>query len=193
MKKFLDNNVTALITIVILAVGSISGVGMAQFVIGSDGSLLSNILGGCIYGACKDTKITGNVTDGILAGCIYGACKNTEITGHGQPSPNIGTLIVTKIVECHNDPSCDFQASDFNIKITGNNPSPESFKGSESGTEVTLGPGDYQVIETVPFGGAWDVSVQGDCEIVPGEVLKITGNMKAGETQEYTITNSFQI
>src|SRR5215510_873898 len=126
MKKFLDNNVTAIMTIVILAVGSISGVGMAQFVIGSDGSLLSNILGGCIYGACKDTKITGNVTDGILAGCIYGACKNVEIKGQNasssqltpNPPPTTGILIVTKVVSCPNNPASCPPPSDFTIRIS---------------------------------------------------------------------------
>src|SRR5215510_7604172 len=192
MKKFLDNNVTAIMTIVILAVGSISGVGMAQFVIGSDGSLLSNILGGCIYGACKDTKVTGNFTNGTLAGCIYGACKNVEITGQGQPTPNppptTGTLIVIKSVECPSGCPAGLDFRDFVIEVS--NPFPKvvsqfhpcdtATSCPTTGTKVTLNPGEFFVEETNLGSSGNSVKISGDCQQSTGAGAE--GTIKAGET-----------
>ena len=43
------------------------------------------------------------------------------------------------------DNFCDcIQASDFTIHISGNHQMPDTFQGSELGTEVTLGFGSYQ-------------------------------------------------
>jgi len=175
--------------IVILVIGS--SIVTTQFVMGLDGDTLKNLLGGCIYGACKDTKITGNVTDGILAGCVFGACKNVEITGESQqPTPNTATLIVKKFIVNCPEP-CQFDASDFNIQVTGNNPSPSSFQGSDKGTTVTIGPGKYTVSETLPSGDNtfFLAKFAGDCQ-KDDDNPSATGNIKAGETQECTINNN---
>ena len=157
---------------------------------GLDGDTLKNLLGGCIYGACKDTKITGNFTDGTLAGCVFGACKNVEITGESQSTPNKATLIVTKEVICSAPTICGgFTPNTFNIQVTGNNPSPSFFKGSDTGTTVTLGPGNYKISETLPPGSAFDAAFAGDCQ--KDGSLSATGNINAGETQKCTITNTF--
>src|SRR5262249_9724376 len=162
--NFLSIKMAAWMTILVLAVGSISIVGTAQFVMGLDGDTLKNLLGGCIYGACKDTKITGT-----------------------QPTPTTGTLIVTKVCVQAGSASCP-PFSDFKITVTGNNPSPDHFEASATGTQVTLGPGQYKVSENKPFFGL--ISFSGDCVKDPeNPVFGATGNIKAGETQHCTITN----
>jgi hypothetical protein len=199
MKNLLHNN-RITVFIVILAIGSVSGVVTAQFVIGSDGDTLKNLLGGCIYGACKDTKITGNVTDGILAGCIYGACKDTRITGEnssgggsggGQPTPNAAKLTVIKKVNCA-IPCGQFEPKDFEIKVTKSDGSTQSFPGSATGTQVTLPPGDYTISETPPSSDVFIFGndFSGNCHRLDA-TADATGSIEAGEEQECTITNTF--
>ncbi len=48
------------------------------------------------------------------------------------------------------DNFCGCDASDFTIHISGNHQSPDTFQGSELGTEVTLGFGSYQVTQETP-------------------------------------------
>ena len=67
-----------------------------------------------------------------------------------SPTPQTGTLLVTKNVTCPDGFSCP-PPSDFTMRVTGTpgngNPSPASFAGSEEGTTVTLNLGDYNVTE----------------------------------------------
>jgi hypothetical protein len=42
------------------------------------------------------------------------------------------------------------EASDFIMHVEGNHQSPDTFPGSETGTEVTLGFGSYRVTERIP-------------------------------------------
>jgi hypothetical protein len=64
-----------------------------------------------------------------------------------------GHLIIIKHVIAINcptgfNPGCiPPQASDYTIHITGNHQTPDTFPGSETGTNVTLGFGSYQVTE----------------------------------------------
>ncbi len=53
-----------------------------------------------------------------------------------------GVMLVPKVVKHI------AAASDFTIHITGNNPNPQTFQGSESGTQVMVDPGQYSVEET---------------------------------------------
>ena len=63
---------------------------------------------------------------------------------------------VTKQIDCEDqiEGDCDdlrelVNENDFIIQVEGNNPDPSSpFPGSPTGTDVTLGPGDYVVSET---------------------------------------------
>ena len=55
----------------------------------------------------------------------------------------MGHLIV--IVHVIDDTCHCAQASDFTIRVSGNHQTPDVFNGSESGTNVTLGVGDYRV------------------------------------------------
>ena len=67
--------------------------------------------------------------------------------------PTTGTLIVKKIVQCAAGAECSNLPipEDFPMFFPlGNNPNPSSFKGSATGTSVTLGPGNYAVGERLP-------------------------------------------
>ena len=48
-------------------------------------------------------------------------------------------------VQVDNNHGGDKQAADFTMHVNGNDPSPSTFKGSESGTDVTIGEGPYNV------------------------------------------------
>ncbi|MGA9843596.1 MAG: beta-propeller fold lactonase family protein [Nitrososphaeraceae archaeon] len=61
-----------------------------------------------------------------------------------------GTLTIKKIVV--NDGGGNRRPSDFTINVDGNNPTPQSFPGSSSGTSVELNNGRYSVTETGPSG-----------------------------------------
>jgi hypothetical protein len=49
-----------------------------------------------------------------------------------------------------NDPTGLITEDQFTIRVEGNNPVPSESPGSETGTVVTLDPGDYQVFDPVP-------------------------------------------
>src|ERR671910_1194928 len=121
------------------------------------------------------------------------------------PEPN-GTLAVNKTVTC--TPNDTFSQSAaaceailnsvppslFNITVTGNNPSPSEFPGSSVPVNVTLGAGDYEVTEEVPFVIPTQAGVStsrttnfaGDCtDVNPIDTLstEATGTIEAGESQ----------
>jgi hypothetical protein len=82
------------------------------------------------------------------------------------------------------NPGCiPTQASDYTIHITGNHQTPDTFPGSETGKEVTLGFGSYQVTEeTTGFIGQHTSSqFSKDC----------SGVIHPNETKTCTITNLF--
>ena len=162
MANFLDNKKSALAIIVILAVGAISGVATAQFVMASQIGKL------CVFFACGNANITGGTT-----------------SSSGQPTPNTATLIVTKICVVLGE-SCP--SSDVKITVTGNSPSPSTFNGDAKGTTVTLGPGAYKVTETTLTGFA--ITFSGSCQQEGLNSPSATGSISAGDSQECTITNN---
>ncbi len=57
-----------------------------------------------------------------------------------------GTLNVIVNIDCTLPPSGCYAPANFTISVSGNNPSPSSFKGSSfPGTQVVLDPGQYSV------------------------------------------------
>src|SRR5262249_11511086 len=80
--------------------------------------------------------------------------------------PSTGTLIVTKSVRCPVGAKCA-DPSDFEITVSGNNPSPDSFQGDTAGTQVTLGPGQYTVSEPPTNPTGYITSFLGDCQQNP--------------------------
>lgn len=99
--------------------------------------------------------------------------KTCTITNNDKPKAQ---LIVIKHVI--NDDTGTASASDFTIYIYGSNPSPGSFQGSETGTNVTLYEGSYSVSESY-YGNDYSQSYSADCY----------GYIRPGEIRTCTITN----
>ena len=91
---------------------------------------------------------------------------------HGDST---GTIIVRKRVI--NDNGNSKSASDFTINVVGENPSETSFKGSESGTKISLSAGSYSIMEQRHDG--YELSLSKDC----------SGKIKSGETRNCSVTN----
>ena len=123
-------------------------------------------------------------------------------------------LNVTKLVTCEdengeNSPSCadllgNITEDQFSIQVFGNSPDPSSsFPGSEAGTLVTLGPGDYQVFDVVLAGVFTDKAALGGN--ITGPIASFTvncqqqqqfvgnGTIASGESQTCNIENHFVI
>jgi hypothetical protein len=86
-----------------------------------------------------------------------------------------GKLIVKKHVI--NDNGGTKQAGDFFIFVKGKNALPDSFPGSENGTEVLLSPGEYNVSESKP--SPYISKLSEDC----------SGTIASGQVKTCTITN----
>jgi hypothetical protein len=76
-----------------------------------------------------------------------------------------------------NDNGGSANASDFQIFVYGNNPTPGSFSGSEVGTDVKIGPGYYSVNEN--WNQEYYLSYSPDCN----------GEIRLGENKTCIITN----
>jgi hypothetical protein len=103
--------------------------------------------------------------------------------------PPRATLSVIEHVECSDIPGMPLcpQASAFTITVTGNNPQPSTFTGSEDGTLVSLGPGTYKVTErtsVVSFASTFS----SDCTRVGNGLA--SGTISAGEHATCRITNT---
>ena len=153
--------------------------------------------------------------------------NNTNVSGGNQTISPKATLNVTKLVTCQENINgltgisvqqapgpCDMledliTEDQYLFNVIDDNPVPSQFAGSESGTVVTLGPGNYVVIETrttsvdedvatlVQDPGIESINIQapiftGACtEIVPGD--RATGTIGAGESQTCNIVNNFVV
>ena len=71
-------------------------------------------------------------------------------------------------------------AYNYTISVLGINPNPRTFKGSEAGTNVTLGEGNYNVTAPKVSTFYWE-DISPDC----------SGVINAGETKRCIITNSY--
>jgi hypothetical protein len=131
-----------------------------------------------------------------------------------EPPESNATLAVTKTVTCtpndnlpQSEAACEIilnsaPPSSFNITVTGNNPNPSEFPGSSVPVNVTLGAGDYEVTEEVPFvtppqAGVFTTrttNFAGDCtDVNPMDTLstEATGTIEAGESQICEISNNY--
>jgi hypothetical protein len=77
----------------------------------------------------------------------------------------------------------------FSITVTGNNPQPPSFNlGDGESKAVTLGPGNFDVRESVPSGfGA--PTFAGSCAQPFQDAHDAVGTISAGQTLTCTISN----
>ena len=124
--------------------------------------------------------------------CIINNNNNNIAGGGNQTTPPKATLNVTKIVTCTYqvggltpETACglieeDITENQFLIEVTNDNPVPSQFPGSESGTIVTLGAGNYVVSET--FDAA---SLQAEIELIEAELKRLAGG---GGVRDYEIT-----
>ena len=129
-----------------------------------------------------ETGIADDYTPSYSSACSgsisAGQTKTCTVTN--TFTPPTGTLTVIKnVVGGTKSPS------DFNIVIGGdnNNPSPDSFSGSSSGTTVTLDAGDYSVVETNPT-DFYTPNYSQDCGNPTPSTISV------GQTKTCTITNS---
>ena len=105
-------------------------------------------------------------------------CVITNDDNEPTTTNTTGTLIVIKKVI--NDNGGAMQASDFTIKVEGNNPYPNLFMGSTfPGTEVKLEPGQYEVLDHKES-GYQEPQWRKDC----------FGAIKVGEIKTCTIVNN---
>jgi len=167
-------------------------------------------ISGNIY-ACADFSedCSGDISAGESLGCEI---TNTFI----DTTVERAQLNVTKLVTCEdnngeNSPSCadlleNITEDQFSIQVTDDNPVPSLFDGSEARTLVTLGPGNYEVNETLKESVAEDIESLGgnitgpnitftgvDCTQTGPNSTSATGNILAGESQTCNIENHFTI
>jgi len=155
-------------TILVLTVGSISIVATSHLAVADQKGEV------CVFFACGNANITGGTS--------------SSGGGGGQPTPSTATLIVTKALVCPPLGCGDVTPNLFQITVTGNNPSPDSFKGSTKGTTVTLGPGKYTVSE--PKSSLVSATFSGNCVQDATDPFSATGNINAGDIQTCTIINN---
>ena len=110
-----------------------------------------------------DCDANGNVS------LAYGDAKTCTITNSKLPE----LVVIKQVVGGAKSPS------DFQISVSGDNPSPSGFSGSADGTVVTLGPGGYDVSEVED--SHYAASYSADCK---------DGTIGYGESKTCTITNT---
>jgi hypothetical protein len=137
----------------------------------------SNPPGLVFVGDSLSPECTGQLSPGETVTC-------TITNEYDTSQPSTATLTVIKEVICPPDFPCP-DASEFMIEVSGNNPNPPSFPGSEVGTEVTLEEGDYNVNEHAPPNPPGLIlqppDLSGEC----------TGTIALGESRVCTITNEY--
>ncbi len=115
-----------------------------------------------------------------------------------QTAESQTTLNVIKIVRCEEignnrlEIECPggIVPEAFTMLVSGNNPSPSQFPGSQDGTLVTIGAGPYTVSETAESEGLLS-DFSGDCTQTGPHTGK--GTIAEGEEQTCTVTNTFLI
>jgi hypothetical protein len=184
------------------------------------------------FGLLSKDDNSGSIDTDSLFSCVGAAINcvneneenNNVIANNNEvpPPPTIepGTLAVTKTVTCSyvdgqpdDQAVCDYainqspnfpDASDYPIAVTGNNPNPSNFAGSNSPVDVTLEAGDYTVSEvlfsTVPLQTELDATsivtdtiFTGDCTEDAPISQSADGTIAAGESQTCNIENEIII
>jgi hypothetical protein len=98
------------------------------------------------------------------------------IQGPSGPGIEFGNLTV--IVHTIDESFRGYQSANFTVHITGNQQSPDTFPGSETGTQVKIGFGSYTVTETPPI-TTLSITYSQDC----------SGVIHPNETKTCTISN----
>jgi hypothetical protein len=107
-------------------------------------------------------------------------------TGQGIEFGHL-VVIVHTIDTFHNNDFTGLKSSDFVVHVDGNNQSPDTFPGSEFGTNVKLGFGSYKVTEDTPN------SLQGSFHFSnPHFSSDCSGVIHPDETKTCIITNEIR-
>jgi hypothetical protein len=87
------------------------------------------------------------------------------------------------------------EPDDFTFTVIGNNPSPDEFEGDANCVDVTIGSGEYVVMEVAPEGlepnfGTF-IQEGSDCvqDPISDHSRRAIGEIQAGETQECRFVN----
>jgi hypothetical protein len=164
--------VTASGTTTLINVPLITG-DAARVLVGNLGSTTYEVAGYSTMSVVETVPDGWLQTDAVNCTDVFvapGATVNCDIYNSAY-----GHVVVTKIVV--NDNGGTNVSADFTMLVDGNQPTPASFPGSESGIEVDLLAGAYSISETGPSGYA--ASYSEGC----------SGAVAAGETKYCTITN----
>ena len=125
----------------------------------------------CVTNLTTTTTNTATVTGNAGTATVT---DNDSATVTVRPPPDPATLTVIKTVI-----GGIKTAGEFNITVTGTNPSPATFDGNESGTTVTLEAGTYSVDEV------------DDPDYTKTPSADCIGTIAAGQTKTCTITNTY--
>ena len=109
---------------------------------------------------------------GIIATIAVGAIILTT-------SSRSANLVVVTHVNNSIPDSKKYEASDFIMRVNGNNPSFTDFPGSASGVKVSLGAGSYAIIESKPESSNYSSNYSEDC----------TGIIRNDETKTCVVSN----
>jgi hypothetical protein len=118
------------------------------------------------------------------------SAANRDIVEEQTTEDDGGILTVCK--ETTGDPIG--QPDDFDFTVTGNDPSPAQFEGSENCVDVTIGPGEYTVEEmfqSLDFGVA-SVQVEGECDQDPNDEERASGQIENGENELCRFINDIE-
>jgi hypothetical protein len=121
--------------------------------------------------------------------------RECDFTGSFEFEEGIGSLDIEEelatLSVCKEMTSDSLGApNNFAFTVTGNGPEPDEFLGDANCVEVSIGPGEYAVSEVNMGGGfLFTPQVEGQCMQDPTNVLRATGEIQAGETQECTFIN----
>ena len=125
----------------------------------------------------NDNSVTGFADQSDNLQQSTTASKTTPIPNPAPtpaPTPTTASLTVIKIVSG----TTNATSSDFAIHVSGINPTPANFNGSGTGTDLTLGPGAFNVTETASPN--FSTSFSSEC----------SGTIAAGQHLTCTITNT---
>jgi hypothetical protein len=119
----------------------------------------------------------GNKGDTVVPGSLSSAGKGMKF---GYLTVKVHTVDSFNQLE-------PIQSSDFTVSVSGNQQSPDTFPGSESGTDVKVGFGNYQVTQDIPNNsntgeGHMSVHFSQDC----------SGLMHINDDKTCTITNTIR-
>jgi hypothetical protein len=169
--------------------------------------------------SCK-SNAEHKLTIGLDLKDSIGNCLERE-SQPNQPPPsddedNTASLSISKIIGCESEggnPSdlavCSYvlnniDPSVFSFLISGNNPNPSNFPASEAGTDVSLGAGEYRIVENADDEVIQSVKndlnadelgaipeFTGDCTQEFTSLNTATGSVNAEDSVECNVTNQF--